>query len=73
MSYVVDRQEAFLASDVVAILNVRQRRIRSRLLLRDGSLRHTLTRPRTLSRLLRGGGAPIEGLRWPNDKPKPTQ
>ena len=46
MSYVVDRQQAFLDSELVAVLAVRQRGIRSRVLLRDGSSYQTLTRPK---------------------------
>ena len=54
MSYVIDRKRAFRDEELVAILSVRQRGIRSRVLLRDGSLYQTLTRPRTLRRALEG-------------------
>lgn len=54
MSYVIDRKRAFLDEELVAILSVRQRGIRSRVLLRDGSAYQTLTRPRTLRRALEG-------------------
>lgn len=50
MSYVIDRQQAFRDEEIVAILSARQRGVRSRVLLRDGSLYQTLTRPRTLRR-----------------------
>ena len=50
MSYVVDRKRAFRDEELVVILSVRQRGVRSRVLLRDGSLYQTLTRPRTLRR-----------------------
>ncbi len=52
MGYVVDRAFALRAEDVVLVLALRQRGARSRLLLRDGSLLHTPTRPRTLCRAL---------------------
>ena len=50
MGYVVDRAGAVRAHDVVAVCSVRQRGTRSRLLLRDGSLFQTPTRPRTMRR-----------------------
>ena len=50
MSYVIDRKQAFLDEELVAVLSVRTPGARSRLLLRDGSLHQTLTRPRTLRR-----------------------
>jgi len=50
MGYVIDRRAAFHETELVAILSVRRRGVRSRLLLRDGSLYHTLTRPQTLIR-----------------------
>lgn len=57
MGYVVDRVGAVRAADVVVVLALRQRGARSRLLLRDGSLRHTPTRPRTLCRALEAAHA----------------
>ncbi len=59
MPYLVDRQRAVRWADVVAVVGTRQRRIRSRLILRDNSLHQTLTRPTTLLRYAR---APLEGL-----------
>jgi len=50
MAYLVDRQRGLYLPDVVAIVSVRQRKIRSRVIMKDNSLYHTLTRPRTLSR-----------------------
>ncbi len=50
MPYLIDRQRALRTKEVVAILPVRQRRVRSRVILNDNSLYHTLTRPRTLVR-----------------------
>jgi len=57
MSYVIDRKQAFRDGELVAILRVRQRGVRSRLLLRDGSVYQTLTRPRTLRRYVSHGQA----------------
>ena len=52
MSYYIDRQQAFRAEDVVMIsaAGTGRRRVRSRILLRDGSVHDTLTRPRTVAR-----------------------
>ena len=50
MGYVVDRAGALRTDDVVVLLSVRQHGTRSRLLLRDGSLFQTPTRPRTVQR-----------------------
>ena len=50
MPYLIDRERALRASEIVAILSVRQRRVRSRVVLRDNSLYQTLTRPGTLRR-----------------------
>ena len=50
MAYLVERQRALYLPEVVAIVSVRQRKIRSRVIMKDNSLYHTLTRPRTLSR-----------------------
>ena len=49
MAYLVDRQRGLYLPDVVAIVSVRQRKIRSRVIMKDNSLYHTLTRPRTLA------------------------
>ena len=54
MGYWVDRQQAFRDSELVAVVAIRQRKVRSRVLLRDGSAYQTLTRPRTLRRQLEG-------------------
>lgn len=53
MSYVVDRAGAVRDGEVVALLALRARGGRSQLLLRDGSLYRTLTRPRRLAAALR--------------------
>ena len=50
MSYVMDRRQVFHDSEIVAILAVRQRGVRSYALLRDGSVYRTLTRPGTFRR-----------------------
>ena len=48
MPYLIDRQRALRDTEVIVVLSVRQRRIRSRVVLRDNSLYQTLTRPSTL-------------------------
>lgn len=55
MSYVIDRQRAFRDEEIVAIMSARQRKVRSKILLRDGSAHQTLTRPRTLRRYVDHG------------------
>ena len=50
MPYLADRQRVLWTGDVVAVLAVRQRRVRSIVVLRDNSLHRTLTRPATLAR-----------------------
>ncbi len=58
MAYLIDRGRAVRMAEIVAILSVRRRRVRSRVVMRDNSLYHTLTRPRTLVRYTRHGGVP---------------
>ena len=70
MGYLIDRHEAFRETELVAIISLRRRGVRSRLLLRGGSLRHTLTRPGTLVRRLRGAPQQHEGDRWQNVPPR---
>ena len=55
MPYLIDRQRALWTGDVVAIMNVRQRKVRSHVTLRDNSLYRTLTRTRTFFRRARRG------------------
>ena len=55
MGYLVDRRRAVLGADIVAVLAVRQREARSRLILGDNSLCHTLTRPSTVMRVVNAG------------------
>jgi hypothetical protein len=50
MGYLIDRQRALWTPEVVVVLSVRQRGIRSRVILKDNSLYLTLTRPGTLRR-----------------------
>ena len=63
MAYVIDRHRALRDVELVAILPVRKRGVRSRLLLRDGSLYHTLTRPVTFRRKLRSPNGQATGER----------
>ncbi len=55
MAYIIDRTQALWWDAVVAIVAVRRRGVRSRVVLRDNSWYHTLTRPRTLARCVREG------------------
>ena len=48
MPYLIERTRALRDEDIVAVLNVRKRGIRTQLILKDNSLHHTLTRTRTL-------------------------
>ncbi len=50
MAYLLDRQRAIRATEIIAIIAVRRRGVRSDVLLRDGSRYQTLTRPRTVAR-----------------------
>ena len=59
MGYWIDRQQAFRDSELVAVVAIRQRKVRSRVLLSDGSLYQTLTRPRTLRQNLDEGHGQI--------------
>ena len=59
MPYIIDRQHALYSREIVAVVSLRQRRIRSRVILNDRSLYHTLTRPRTLMRYTRTQSAAI--------------
>ena len=59
MAYVIDRRQALYADDIVVVLSVRQRRARSRAVLRDNSLYQTLTRTATWSRHVNGSARAI--------------
>jgi hypothetical protein len=50
MAYLVDRSRALYVPEIVAIVSVRQRKICSRVIMKDNSLYHTLTRPQALAR-----------------------
>lgn len=50
MAYLIDRQRVLAGREIVAIVSVRQRRIRSRVILWDNSWYQTLTRPGTFRR-----------------------
>jgi hypothetical protein len=52
MAYIIDRRRALFSDDIVAIVSVRQRRVRSLAILKDKSLCHSLTRTRTLMRCM---------------------
>ena len=60
MGYLIDRQRALRTSELVAVLAVSRRKIRSQVLCVDGSVHETLTRPRTLHRNLED--ARVKGL-----------
>ena len=68
MPYLIDRGAALLVRQIVAVLNIRHHRVRSRVILRDGSLYQTLTRPRTLARRFKARGKGLfsskQGERW---------
>ena len=69
MPYLIDRHGAIFSDDIVAIIKGQQQGIRSRVILRDGSLYQTRTRPGTLLRL---GGALEHGLaRLGTRQPRP--
>ncbi|MDP3703479.1 MAG: hypothetical protein Q8R78_03745 [Candidatus Omnitrophota bacterium] len=48
--YLIDRHRALWDREIVTVINVRQRGIRSRVVLRDNSVYQTRTRPRVLIR-----------------------
>ena len=62
MPYLIDRSRALWDRDIVVIVGVRRRRVRSRVILRDNSLYHTLTRPRTLIRHANTKGSGMPGI-----------
>ena len=63
MPYLIDRQRALWSHDLVAILSTHQTGARSRVILTDNSLYHTLTRPRTFLRRVQGEAQVIETTR----------
>ena len=66
MSYWIDRTQAFRSEDVVVALNARRREARLRVVLADGSLYDTRTRPQTFARAA-AGLRRQEGIAWPNE------
>ena len=50
MGFLIDRQRALWTRTIVALVSVRLRRVRSRVVLTDNSLYQTLSTPRTLMR-----------------------
>ena len=72
MPYLIDRQRALRDAEIVVVLSVRQRGVRSRVVLRDNSLYQTLTRARTLRDVARrgplvagaGNGRRSKGVTW---------
>ena len=67
MGYIVDRDTTVRSSDLVAVLDLHGRGVRSRLLLADGSQRDTLTRSKTMLKKLTGFS---KGMRWTTRQPK---
>jgi hypothetical protein len=51
MPYLIDRERALRTTELVAVLSVRQRHVRSHVILVDNSLHRTATRPETFVRL----------------------
>ena len=62
MSYLIERSRALRDREVVAVLAFRRGKTRSRIILRDNSLVHTLTRPKTLAR--QANDATRQGATW---------
>lgn len=67
MGYLLERDEAIRDTDVVAVISVPRKGAKSRLVLRNGAIRHTLTRPSTLRRYFCAEA--LKGVRWPNVQP----
>jgi hypothetical protein len=63
MAYLMDRRRAVRVAEIVAIVSVQGRGVRSRIILRDNSLYHTLTRPKTLVRYTERTGIRARGGR----------
>ena len=67
MAYWIDRTRAVRGNELVMALNVRQRGMRTRALLIDGSLYDTRTRPQTFARAALQGITRYEGVVWPSE------
>ena len=63
MGYLIERSRALHGDEVVVVVRGRRRRMHSTVILRDNSLYHTLTRPRTLLRQTRGDDI-LKGAGW---------
>ena len=63
MGYLIERRRALHGDEVVIVVRGTRRRIHSTVILRDNSLYHTLTRPRTLLRQTAGDGV-LKGAIW---------
>ena len=59
MGCIIDRGRAIALRDLVAIVSIRQRGARSRLVLTDNSLYQTLTRPKTFIRCVAAAAGPV--------------
>ena len=64
MSYVVDRATAVRDVDIVGVFSVRRRGARSRVLLSDGSLLQTLTRPHAFRQKSAQPRKQLKGIVW---------
>ena len=63
MPYLIDRHRAIRTETLIAVVRGRQRRVRSEMIFRDNSIYHTLTRPRTLLRLMQPAPEPSRDAR----------
>jgi len=70
MGYLFERQRVLRVKDVVVVMRLQQRRVRSRVICADNSLYQTLTRPTTLRRYLEQAaqGLARVGARGPRAK-----
>lgn len=70
MGYLFERQRVLRVKDVVVVMRLQQRRLRSRVICADNSLYQTLTRPATLRRYLEQAsqGLARVGARGPRAK-----
>ena len=64
MAYLIDRHRALWSHEIVVMLSLHQRGIRSRVILRDNSLYQTLTRTQTFVRRTHACEALIVTSRW---------
>ena len=67
MGYLIERTRALWSKEIVAAIGIQRRRIRTRIILRDNSLYHTLTRTHTLLKSARTGyrsAISVKGVAW---------